>query len=60
VFINCLLMAFQKSWNMLPATKLMYHLLIINHLFSIPEIHHSGYRTCHWITTGIIQNESWQ
>jgi len=28
------------------------------HLFSIPEIHQSGYRTCHYITTGIAQNES--
>jgi len=30
------------------------------HLFSIPEIHQSGFRTCHWITTGTVQNESWQ
>ena len=28
------------------------------HLFSIPEIHQSGYRTCHYITTGVVQNES--
>jgi hypothetical protein len=28
------------------------------HLFSIPEIHKSGYRTCHYITIGTVQNES--
>ena len=28
------------------------------HLFSIPEIHQSGYRTCQYIKTGIVQNES--
>ena len=28
------------------------------HSFSIPEIQHSGYRTFHYITTGIAQNES--
>ena len=31
-----------------------------NNLFSIPEIHQSGYTTCHYITTGKVQNESLQ
>ena len=31
-----------------------------NHLFSIPVIHQSGYRTCPYITTNTVQNESLQ
>jgi hypothetical protein len=31
-----------------------------HHLFSIPEIHQSGYKTCHKITTGSVKNESQQ
>jgi hypothetical protein len=31
-----------------------------NNKFSIPEIHQSGYRTCHYITAGKVQNESLQ
>jgi len=31
-----------------------------DNLFSIPEIHQSGYRTSHYITMGIVQNESLQ
>ena len=31
-----------------------------NHLFSIPEIHQSGYRTFQYITTDTVQNESLQ
>ena len=31
-----------------------------NHLFSIPEIHQRGYRTCQYITTNTVQNESLQ
>ena len=31
-----------------------------NHLFSIPEIHQSGYRNCQYITTNTVQNESLQ
>ena len=31
-----------------------------NHLFSVPEIHQSGYRTCQYITTNTVQNESLQ
>jgi hypothetical protein len=38
------------------AVKVLYH----NHLFSIPEIHQSGYRTCQYITTNTVQNESLQ
>jgi len=30
------------------------------YLFSIPEIHQSGYTTCHYIKTGTVQNESRQ
>lgn len=29
-----------------------------DNLFSIPEIRQSGYTTCHYITTGKVQNES--
>ena len=29
-----------------------------NHLFSIPEIHQRGYRTCQYITTNTVQNVS--
>jgi len=28
------------------------------YLFSIPEIHQSGYGTCHYIATGRVQNKS--
>ena len=31
-----------------------------NHLFSIPEIHQRGYKTCQYITTNTVQNESLQ
>jgi hypothetical protein len=31
-------------------------IIIIIYLCSIPEIHQSGYRTCHCIKTGIVQN----
>ena len=31
-----------------------------NYLFSIPEIHQRGYRTCQYITTNTVQNESLQ
>ena len=31
-----------------------------DHLFSIPEIHQSGYRTCQYITTNTVQNEPLQ
>ena len=31
-----------------------------NHLFSVPEIHQSGYGTCQYITTNTVQNESLQ
>ena len=31
-----------------------------NHLFSIPDIHQSGYRNCQYITTNTVQNESLQ
>ena len=31
-----------------------------NNLFSIPEIHQSGYRTCQYITIGMVQNECQQ
>ena len=30
------------------------------YLFSIPEIHQSGYRTCHYIAVGRVQNEARQ
>ena len=37
---------------------LLFYLFI--YLFSIPEIHQSGYRTCHYIAVGRVQNEARQ
>jgi len=43
-----------------PLSQLQNHHgpLLIYYLFIIPEIHQSGYRTCHYIIIGRVQKES--
>jgi len=38
----------------------IYFFFLFIYLFSIPEIHQSGYRTCHYIAVGRVQNETRQ